>query len=156
MEENEKSFKQLISKAAAEVPSDAFTQAVMLRVQEESAFHVLMQQNAVEMPSATFSNAIMAEIRASQPVTAVKPFVPRKMWYWIAAAWAVLLIACLFVPGNEESSALLGGVNTVMLSSKVFTERLYVIPQSYMLTIIGLSSLLLLDYFLRNKWVLSK
>lgn len=155
-EKQEEHFKQLIRKAGADEPSGAFAEAVMQRVHEEAVFRTVMQQNIVETPSNTFSSEIMARLKASQPVTAPKPVIARKVWYGIAAAWAVLIVACFFIPGNDEQTVFWGGLNGLMISNAVWAQKISAIPQTYTLTIIGLSGLLLLDYYVRQRWALIK
>lgn len=150
----EEHFKKLIREAGADTPSDAFTRAVMQHVREEAAFHALVQQNAVDLAPKAFSREIMAQIQASRKVVAPKPVISRQTWYWIAAAWAALIIACFFLPRNEPQSAFSDKLNGLMISNQVFNQKFSTIPQPVILTVIGLSCLILLDYFLRNKWVL--
>ncbi|MGV3601913.1 MAG: hypothetical protein ACO1N1_11950 [Dyadobacter fermentans] len=146
-EPNEPKFKQLLRQAGADKPAGDFTGAVMRRVQEEAALRVLVRNSAAEAPSAAFTKHIMAQI-APAPA-APRPVISRQVWYWIAAGWAVLLVACLFVPGNEQS-ALAGRINALLVSNDVLAGTAREIPQPVTATIIALSSLLLLDYFLRN------
>lgn len=153
-DKQEEHFKKLVREAHRDHPSDAFTQAVMLRVEEEAAFRIMMQESAVEIPSRAFTSGIMAQIRAAEVPAAAKPFAFKQMGYWIAAAWAMLLIACFFIPGNDQPSMLLTALNGIVRSNNLFTQRVFTIPQPYMLTVIGLSCLVLLDYFLRNKSML--
>ncbi|WP_157504629.1 hypothetical protein [Dyadobacter beijingensis] len=150
--DNDAHFRKLIRETGTEAPSDDFMRAVMQRVREEAAFSAVVQQNALEMPSLAFSADIMAQIRAGEPVPAPRPFVARRMWYWVAAAWAAVLIACFFIPGNDQP-LFSGTWKSILPAGSMSLEKVPVIPQPYMLTIIGLASLLLLDYFLRNKWV---
>ncbi|OJV16738.1 MAG: hypothetical protein BGO21_28145 [Dyadobacter sp. 50-39] len=151
-DKQEAHFKKLIREAAADAPSDAFTRAVMQRVHEETAFHALMQRNAAETPPATFSSEVMAQIRASHPVATPKPVISRRIWYGIAAGWLALLVACFFLPGNEPQPAFFSQLNAQMMSNQVFSQQLHAIPQPVMLTVIGLACLVLIDYFLRDRW----
>lgn len=153
-DKQEEHFKKLIRETGGDTPSDAFTRAVMQHVREEAAFHALIQQNAVDPAPRAFSREVMAQIQASRKVVAPKPVISRLTWYWIAAAWAALLIACFFLPGNEPQSAFSERLNGLMISNQVFNKQFSTIPQPVMLTVIGLSCLVLLDYFLRNKWLL--
>lgn len=153
-DKQEEHFKKLVHEAKPDSPSDAFTRAVMLRVAEEVAFKAVMQQNAVEIPSPAFTAGIIAQIRAAEAPAPAKPIAFKQVGYWIAASWAVLVIACFFIPGNEQPSVLLTALNGIALSNNLFTQRVFTIPQPYMLTVIGLSCLVLLDYFLRNRSML--
>jgi len=152
-EKREEQFKKLIRETGADEPSAGFARAVMQRVHEEAAFRAVVQQNTIESPSDAFSGGIIARLRASQPVPAPKPVIARKVWYGIAAAWAALVIACFFIPDNDQPTALWEGLNGLMISNAVWVHQISTIPQTYMLTIIGLAGLLLLDYFVRQRWV---
>lgn len=152
-DKQEAHFKKLIGETGTDAPSDAFTRAVMGRVHEEAAFRALVQTNVADAPSPAFSTAIIAQIQATRPAAAPKPVISRQIWYWIAAAWAALIIASFFVPGNDQP-AFWSKVNGMMVSNQVFNQKFSAIPQPVILTIIGLSCLMLLDYFLRNKWML--
>lgn len=147
-------FKNLIRETGADTPSDAFTRVVMQHVREEAAFHALVHQNAVDFAPKAFSSKVMAQIQPSAKVAVQKPVISRRTWYWVAAAWAALIVACFFLPGNEPQSAFSDKLNGLTISNQVFNQKFSTIPQPVMLTIIGLSCLILLDYFLRNKWVL--
>lgn len=147
-------FKKLIRETGGDTPSDAFTRAVMQHVREEAAFHALVQRNAVDLTPNAFSSEVIAQIQASRKAVAPKPVISRRIWYWIAAAWAALIVACFFLPGNEPQSVFSENLNGLMISNQVFNQKFSTIPQPVMLTVIGLSCLVLLDYFLRNKWVL--
>lgn len=148
-EPNEPKFKQLLREAGADKPAGDFTGAVMWRVQEEAALRALVRNSAVEAPSAAFTKHIMAQIAPAPEPAAMRPVISRQAWYWIAAGWAVLLVACLFVPGNEQS-VLAGRINALLVSNDVLAGTVREIPQPVTATIFALSSLLLLDYFLRN------
>lgn len=152
-DKQEAHFKKLIGEAGTDAPSDGFTRAVMQRVHEEAAFRALVQHDAIEAPSQAFSNSIIAQIQATQTAAKPKPIIARYAWYWIAAAWAALIVASFFVPGNEQSEVW-ARVNGMMVSNQVFIQKFSAIPQPVLLTIIGLSCLIMLDYFLRNKWLL--
>ncbi|MBO9613969.1 MAG: hypothetical protein J7619_14795 [Dyadobacter sp.] len=152
-DKQEAHFKKLIGGISTDAPSDAFTRAVMQRVHEEATFRTLVQNNVIEAPSQAFSSGIIAQIQASSTAVSAKPVISRNVWYWLAAAWAALIVAAFFVPGNEQS-ALWGKLNGVIVSNQVFIQKFLVIPQPVILTIIGLSGLMLLDYFLRDKWML--
>lgn len=154
-DKQEEHFKKLIRNTGADAPSDAFTRAVMQRVHEEVAFRTMVQQNAIDVAPKTFSNEVMAQIRASRKVAAPKPVISRQIWYWIAAAWATVIVACFFIPGNEPQSAFFSRLNAHFMSSQLFNRKLYAIPQPVLFTVIGFSCLVLLDYFLRNKWALT-
>lgn len=153
-DKQEEHFKKLIRETGGDAPSDAFTRAVMQRVHEEAAFRALVQQNAVDLAPKAFGKEVMAQIQASQKVAAPKPVISRRTWYWVAAAWAALIVACFFLPGNEPQSAFSSKLNGLVISNQAFSQKFSTIPQPVMLTIIGLSCLVLLDYFLRNKWML--
>jgi hypothetical protein len=152
-DKQEAHFKKLIGGTGTDSPSGAFTRAVMQRVHEEAAFRMLLQDNGAEVPSPAFSSDIIAQIQASRAIATPKPVIARHVWYWIAAAWAALIVASFFVPGNEQSE-LWGKVNGMMVSNQVFIQKFSAIPQPVILTIIALSCLMLVDYFLRNKWLL--
>lgn len=152
-DKQEAHFKKLIGETGTDAPSDAFTLAVMGRVHEEAAFRTLMQTNLADIPSPAFRTAIIEQIQATRPAAAPKPVISRQVWYWIATAWAALIVASFFVPGNDQP-AFWSKVNGMMVSNQVFNQKFSTIPQPVVLTIIGLSFLMLLDYFLRNKWML--
>jgi hypothetical protein len=154
-EKQEEHFKKLMREAGTEQPSGTFARAVMQRVHEEITFRAVVQRNAIEVPSDAFSKDIIAQLKANQPVASPKPVIARKIWYGIAAAWAMLILACFFIPNGDQQTALLSSINGLVASNQVFTQKISSVPQTFMLTIIGLSALLLVDYYLRQKWVLN-
>ena len=163
MENSDDKLKKLIHKAGTESPSPDFTEFVMhsvqLEVQNEMVISTglinLLQQITVEKPSADFMNTVMSQVeaRAAVPVykISVEPVISKKVWYIIAATGigVITLLGLIYnsivkIPATSSS---ITGIDKVF---SLVSYNVSTLPFAYSMSLIAISSLLFLDYFLRN------
>ena len=158
-------LKKLIRKAGKESPSSDFTEFVMHFVQMEAESEMIvsaelkniLQKITVEKPSADFAKTVMLRVNAQSEVPAYKitaePVISSKVWYMVAAACisTVILLGFLYYSLGEipDNSPAITGVDRVF---SLVSYNVAILPFTYSASLIAISSLLLLDYFLRNKF----
>jgi len=141
-------------------PASNFTELVMDDIKAEILNEVvinpslksLLQQTGVEKPNANFTHRVMTQIEVIDHKNAYQPIISKKAWYQIAAAAAVLIVSLGFSGQASESPQIvtryfIGVGNGV---SSIFSG-IYTVPSVYLLTVIAISVLLLIDYFVRDK-----
>ncbi|WP_221393996.1 hypothetical protein [Dyadobacter sp. NIV53] len=154
-------LKKLIQKAGTETPSQDFTESVMLFVGQETIIlntelKNLLQESILEKPSADFMSKVMAGIPCREQVTnrklAVEPIIGRNIWYLVAAVTVTLIAFLLFcyqaTSGLQNTPSQTTGIDKAFL---LISSNITTIPSFYSASLIAISSLLLMDYFLRNK-----
>jgi len=164
MKENDDILIKLIQRAGPEIPSPDFTDLVMnavkLDLQKEYVFNtelkVVLQKSAIEKPSADFLLRVMSQVEVQQMAIPFKlvaePIITRRMWYTVAAACVALvsfLGICYKLFGEPSVAA-----SKVTLTDKavsVIASGITSMPPIYSLSLIAISGLLLMDYFLRSR-----
>ncbi|TLV01011.1 hypothetical protein [Dyadobacter luticola] len=153
-------LREMNVQSPEEKPSLHFTENVLKGIEAELesqavtelALKSLLQQHAVEQPSADFQHNILAKL-APAPAIKFKPVISARMWYLIAAGVAALLLACYLLPSGKPmetprfityASRASGYLFKVQPISRDTFEILF-------MTIVGLASLMLIDFFLRQK-----
>jgi hypothetical protein len=155
-------FKKQIQKAGVESPPPGFTEIVMrgiqLEIQHEMVLNAelksLLQQNAIEKPSADFMENVMSKVEVPVSKIVIEPIIRKRTWYMVAAACFALvtLLGFYYQTAGEMSNTSSGIIN----SDSAFTVVLYAIsslPSVYSMPLIATSGLLLMDYFLRNRFL---
>ncbi|MCE7065623.1 hypothetical protein [Dyadobacter sp. CY326] len=155
---NEQNFKKLLQSSGTEQPEKQFTEIVMQKLNielqraasEEAALRMLLTGAIVERPSAAFTNNVLSALR---PVPAIvyKPIISKTAWLWIAASVILVVVLSFLIPADsaQQTSGLLLSVNKAAGSTYIISDKLSSLPELYALAIIGLSSLMLFDYFIR-------
>ena len=165
--ENDK-LEKLIREAGTESPSPDFTEFVMHSIQMEAESEMIvsaelkniLQKITVEKPSADFTKTVMLRVDAQSKVPSYKiaaePVISSKVWYMVAAASVSIIILLGFlyyslgyIPANSPASTRVDGIFS-LVSYNVAT-----LPFAYSASLVAISSLLLMDYFLRNRFLKS-
>jgi len=154
-------FKKLIQEAGIESPSPGFTEFIMhgvqLEIQSEMVVNAelksLLQQNAIEKPSADFMANVMSAVEVPAYKIVAEPIISKKTWYLVAAA-SIVLITLLsfyysFARETPNTSSGITSSNSVLTS---FSHNIIALPPIYSMSLIAISGLLLMDYFLRNRF----
>lgn len=156
--DEEDNFKKLIQKAGTEVTPSDFTSIVMKSVQAaaqqqaetEIRLVKLLQQNPVETPSASFNKNVLAKLEP-YPSRAEMPIISKKVWYFIAASFAGLLIyafASQTSESGQQNPGFVSGVDELILGA---IPKISLIPLQYQLTFVAIAGLFLLDNLIRQK-----
>ena len=157
---NRNSLKMLIQKVELDKPSPNFTNLVMKHIQpvvknEVLTYNLLtsvLQRSIIDKPTSNFTPNIMTQVEACDYKTIIdKPIINKKAWYiavlFLSGVFWIGLLVKIRKPSQNLSSFLLdsGNILNNILSS------LNVIPSLYLITIISMSALLLIDYFIKLK-----
>jgi len=162
MEKDDK-LKKLIQKAGTESPPPGFTDLVMhsvqLEVQNEmvmsSNLKNLLQQISAEKPSADFMKTVIAQVesqaKAQSYKVVVEPVISKKVWYIVAAASIAMITLLGFLYNSiGEIPASSSSITGMDKAFSLVSYNISNLPFAYSMSLIAISSLLFLDYFLRN------
>ena len=138
-------------------PSKDFSGNVMeqiyaLDLEKDKALSSLMQKHVLEAPSINFTSRLMASIEQQSKITAYKPVIGKKVWFLITSVIVFIFVYVFLksdfaIKENIYLENLIGKLNNLF----VFEYPSLDISPIFGLGIFALSSLLFLDYFIRNR-----
>ena len=138
-------------------PSEGFSKNVMeeiyaLDLKKEKALFSLLQKHVVEEPSVDFTSKVMASIEQKLEITAYQPVIGKKAWVFITSVIALIFVYTFL----KLDFTITKHVYLENLQSKVYELFVFETPglnisPLFGLGIFALSSLLFLDYFVRNR-----
>lgn len=160
--ENENDFKKLIRLAEPDQPAMNFTENVLKNVRlelqeqyktEDIALRSLLKLQALEQPSFEFDRNLLNKIQAANPAIEYKPIIPKRAWYGVAAAISLLLLTSFFLSSDatDSNAVRVTFLEKLARSAFSFTQKMQSTFELVGLTLIALSSLMLIDYFMRTK-----
>lgn len=159
MKDDEKIDKLIRESLRMEQPSKDFTNSLMnqitaMETNEEKALASIIKRNGLESPSLNFTDRVMREIEKSSAAVVHRPIIGRKAWMFICFCLAALIFVVLSTPSKETPMSMY--VDRAM--SKVDGLFNFDLPgilgsPLFAISVFALSSLLFLDYFLRNRSV---
>ena len=148
-------FKKVIKQAEIDKPTVDFTDLVMIEVMAETrhetiinpALKNLLQRQAVESPPADFTANVMARIDLSSQIIADKPVITKKAGFVIVSV-IILSLILLFLKGVSKSIP-----QTITYRDKLsgILNHIITISPLGILTLIVVSMLLLIDYFINEQ-----
>ncbi len=157
MKEDGKIDKLIRESLKMEQPSKDFTKNIMSQIdafdaKEEKALTSLIKRNVLESPSINFTDRVMREIEKSSVAVVNKPVIGKKAWTFIGICLAVVIAYVLLAPSKETATSLYVD-NAMAKLDGVFSFDLpgILISPLFAISVFALSSLLFLDYFLRNR-----
>jgi len=161
MKEDEKIDKLIRESLKMEQPSVDFTNKIMDQIQlvdskEEKALGSLLKKNTLESPSLNFTSRVMAEVEKASVKVVDAPIIGKKAWTFIGA-FIVSIFVYVLMTGERNtatSQAIEGAmekVNNVLSNSMTFDLPPILTSPLFGLSVFALSSLLFLDYFMKNK-----
>ena len=162
MSEEEKIEKLIRDSLKTEEPSADFKNNIMNQIEafdakEEKALRSLMGKHIIESPSVNFTDRVMHEIQKASIAVVNKPIIGKKTWILIALSLLSLVIYSVFISSGSTEPSVVGGFIGESMSKlpSVPTFDLPGILTSpiFGLSVFALSSLLFLDYYLRNRHV---
>ena len=161
MKEEKKIDKLIRESFKMEAPSVDFTNKIMNQIEafdakEEKALGSLLKRSALQSPSLNFTARVMAEVEKASVTIADAPIISKKAWAFIG-----MLIASIFVyvlatgEKNTATSQAIDGtvkkVDTILSNSLTFDLPAILTSPLFGLSIFALSSLLFLDYYMKNR-----
>ena len=157
MKEDGKIDKLLRESLRMEQPSTDFTSKIMGQIEamdtnEEKALRSVLKRNALQSPSLNFTDRVMGEIEKSAIAIVNKPIIGKKAWTFIGICLTLIVVYVLAVPSQETTTSVYLE-NVVSKFDGMYSFDLPGILTSplFAISVFALSSLLFLDYFLRNK-----
>lgn len=158
--EKEDIFRRLIQKTGPDKTSPDFTGMLMKNIQMEAeqaleraaVLETILTKIQPETPSPLFRKTIMAQIALAEKKSE-QPIISRKVWYLVAAM--VVLVIGFCVVG--QSAATVQGTPDffVKIDQELFKlqKGMMVLPMIYPAVVFALSTLIMADYFVRQRVV---
>ncbi len=140
-----------------EKPSQEFTEKVMKKVlasdiKKEKALTSLLQKHTLEQPSLDFTSRVMSGLPQKSPAFVYQPVIGKKVWYFMSA---IFIFSVIFITYNlDPTPSQIEIISTYMIKiESIFSFKMPDILTSplFSISIFALSSLLLIDYFIRNR-----
>ena len=140
-------------------PSLSFSDNVMegivaLDLKKDKAMSSLLQKHILEEPSIDFTSRVMAGIEQKSKVIAYRPVIGKKVWFLISSV-IVFIFVYTFL---KIDFAITENIYIENFQSRLSNVFVFEYPSLdlnispiYVLGIFALSSLLYLDYFVRNR-----
>lgn len=163
MKEDKEIDKLIRESFKVEQPPVDFTDKIMGKIQafdakEEKALKSLLKNNTMESPSLNFTARVMAQVEKASVEIVNKPIISKKAWTFIGLFISSIFVYALFTgEKNEVASTAINGtmekVDQLLANSFTFDMPALLTSPLFGLSIFALSSLLFLDYYLKNKKV---
>ena len=161
MKEDKKTDKLIRESLKMEQPSIDFTNKIMNQIEvadakQEKALGSLLKKNALESPSLNFTERVMAEVEKASVKVADVPIISKKAWVFISIFVGSILVFTLMTGEKDTSSSnALDGVmekfDQILTNSFTFDLPAILTSPLFGLSMFALSSLLFLDYFMKNR-----
>ncbi len=161
MKEDKKIDKLIRESLKIEQPSVDFTNKIMNQIEvadakQEKALGSLLKKNALESPSLNFTERVMAEVEKASIKVADVPIISKKAWVFISIFVGSIFVFTLLTGEKDRSSSnALNGVmekfDQVLTNSLTFDLPAILTSPLFGLSMFALSSLLFLDYFMKNR-----
>lgn len=149
--------KMIQENLSIEEPSLGFSNKVMDQIfasdlKKERALSSLMQKHTLEEPSFDFTAGVLSNIEQKTVVETYQPVLGKKAWFLIGSLLTFIIVfTVLKADSSSNKYAAIGEMYSKFLDSLKFEFPTLAISPLFALSIFALSSLLFLDYFLRNR-----
>ena len=163
MKEDEKIDKLIRESLKMEQPSIDFAAKIMNQIEavdakQEKALGSLLKKNTLESPSLNFTARVMAEVEKVSIKVADTPIISKKAWVFISIfVGSIFVFTLLTVEKDTSSSNVLNGTiekfDQMLTNSLTFDLPAILTSPLFGLSVFALSSLLFLDYFMKNRKV---
>lgn len=149
-------FREVISKAEAQKPTDDIADLVMQQItastQDEVTISPALEsllQHAADMAPLDLTRNVMTQVNPQQAQVIYKPIISKRAWYVIAASVLCILITATWLGGSEQHafSSSIGG-NTI--------KQVGTLPPVYIITLTFAGLLLVLEHLITNGLKLHK
>jgi len=161
MKEDKKIDKLIRESLKMEQPSVDFTNKIMGQIEladvkKEKALGSLLKNNTLESPSLNFTARVMAEVEKASVKVVNAPIIGKKAWAFITMFVTSIFLYVLFTgEKNTAASQVIDGtmekVDNLLSNSMTFDLPAILVSPLFGLSIFALSSLLFLDYFMKNR-----
>jgi len=161
MKEDKKIDKLIRESLKMEQPSLDFATKIMnqievVDVKQEKALGSLLNKNTLESPSLNFTARVMAEVEKASVKVIDAPIISKKAWTFISMFVATIFVYVLFTgEKNTATSQAIDGtmkkVDNLLSNSMTFDLPAILTSPLFGLSVFALSSLLFLDYFMKNR-----
>ncbi len=158
----EHKIKKLIQSIELDKPSENFTEKVMSRINyvtsdealKDPALTSLLKDYGQEFPSVNFVNRVMTQVQKNV-ISGYKPIISKKVWSVIFSLFTSFIVYVLIAEPASSNNPYISRYSTLLETfildfGKVLVESTQ-IPSILTVSIFCLSTLLLLDYFLRKR-----
>jgi hypothetical protein len=151
----DKKLKKAIQKLKLDEPTDSFAVRVMSQIEASQelslklALTSMLKKKLASNPSDSFTAGVMSQIMPKAQ-SAVMPVISRKAWYWVAGIVTIILSIALI----SSTRSTTGLTNRSFWPSSVIPV-IGEFSQQMITYLVALSSLFLIDYFLRRRRDLS-
>jgi hypothetical protein len=162
MKDHNKNIDKIIKQnLKIEETSSGFSDNVMEQIydtdlKKEKALSSLLQRHIIEETTIDFTSKVLASIEQKSKVAIYQPVISKKVWFIITSVIAFVLVYTLL---NEDAETTQNIYLESFLSkvTGLFTTEYPTLSISplFALSIFALSSLLILDHFLRNRRLFS-
>ena len=161
MKEDKKIDKLIQESLKIESPSVDFTDKIMnqiesVDVKQEKALGSLLKKNALESPSLNFTARVMAEVEKASVKVADTAIIGKKAWIFISIFVGSIFVFTLLTGEKDTSSpsaldSAIEKYDQILTNSLTFDLPGILTSPLFGLSIFALSSLLFLDYFMKNR-----
>lgn len=158
MNDKDDRLKKLLQRAELDKPGDSFTEGVMAEIQSESVFNPalksILKSAPIETPGEDFTQAVMNSLGADleTPGTSI---ISKRAWYAISG-FVVIILASAFFGKSEINHSVFSYASEFGKMIHAISAYLGDITLIFILCLSSISCLLLLDYFLKERVLISR
>jgi hypothetical protein len=141
-----------IQEASMDFSENVMEQIYALDLKKDKALSSLMQKHILDAPSINFTSRVMASIEQKSEIKTYQPVIGKKVWVLISSVIAIIFIfTFLKLDFTATEHIYLENIQSKVSNLFVFEYPSLNISPLFGLGIFALSSLLFLDYFIRNR-----
>ncbi len=141
-----------IQEASMDFSENVMEQIYALDLKKDKALSSLMQKHILDAPSINFTSRVMASIEQKSEIKTYQPVIGKKVWVLISSVIAIIFIfTFLKLDFTVTEHIYLENIQSKVSNLFVFEYPSLNISPLFGLGIFALSSLLFLDYFIRNR-----
>ena len=155
-------FKKLIDANVIDKAPVDFTKKVMQDVSilsneellEDKKLTSILKSSSIEKPSKNFVSTVLNTIEIKNQVT-YKPVINKKAWFIIVTILISLVLYIIFYDSPTETTSVFSSVTSYIDSfNNVFSNFIngFKLSSIFTISLIALSSLLVLDFSLKNQY----
>ncbi len=154
--ENKNIEKFIKESLEVENTSIDFSSKVMQQIhaselEKEKALISLLQKLTIEKPSIDFTSKVMSSLSQDSRAFVYQPVISKKVWYFMALAFMVIMVYIILnIESTSSSKIIIPHLSKIKNYFSFNTPSILTSPL-FALSMFATSSLLLLDYFIRNK-----